>query len=284
MKLKRASILLPVIGLLIVGAACSKSGNDSSLAPTSSSLLVGANTSFLSGPQASQQYGFLAQGTSNQQTGVWVTGQGIVNSKPDTSMVSLGVYTQANTVNAAMSSASDAMNKVIKSLKGNGVQDKDITTNQFSIQPIYGQATRPQDKPYPGYEQPVIVGYSVNNIVSVKIQALDKVGKIIDDAASAGGDSMRVQSISFRIENTDTLLKQARDLAIKDAQQRASQLVAGVGLKLGKAVYINENSYSLPSPVPYAVGARDSLQSAPTPISPGQQDVSATVQVVFEIE
>lgn len=281
MKLKRATILLPIMGLLIVGAACSR--NDVDRSPTSTSLLVGSNvTSFRSGPQTSQQYGFLAQSTTGSQTGVWVTGQGIVNSVPDMSVVSLGVYTQADNVRDAMSKASDAMNKVINSIKGNGIQDKDITTNQFSIQPIYGQ--RPQDKPYSGYEQPVIVGYSVNNSVSVKIRALDRVGKIIDDAASAGGDATRVQNISFHIENTDALLKQARDLAIKDAQQRASQLVAGVGLKLGRAVYINESSYSLPSPVPYAAAARDSLQSAPTPISPGQQDISATVQVVFEIE
>ncbi|MSQ32130.1 MAG: DUF541 domain-containing protein [Dehalococcoidia bacterium] len=206
-----------------------------------------------------------------------------MNSVPDMSIVSLGVYTQASTVREAMSSTSDAMNKVINSVKGNGIQDKDITMSQFSVQPIYGQP-RPLDKPYSGYEQPVIVGQSVNNNVSVKIRAMDKIGKIIDDASTAGGDATRVQNISSQIENTDALLKQARDLAVKDAQQRANQFVTGVGRKLGKAIFITENSYSLPSSVPYAAAGRDSLQLAPTPISPGQLDVSATVQVVFEIQ
>lgn len=261
MKLKRAAILLPVMGMLVVGAACSKDANEASL---TSSLLVGEKMSSSSGPQASQSYGFLAQSTSGQQTGVWVTGQGIVNAKPDLSTVSLGVFTQADTVNAAMTSAAAAMNKVINSIKSNGIQDKDIATSQFSIQPIYGQSTRPQDKPYPGYEQPVIVGYSVNNNVNVKIRDLDRVGEIIDEAASAGGNATRIQNISFSIENTDAALKQARDLAVKDAQARASQLVTGVGMKLGRAVYINESSYNLPSPVPYAAMAgRDSMQAAP---------------------
>ncbi len=282
MKLKRAAILLPVIGMLVIGAACSKDANGASL---STSLLVGDKTSISSGPQTSQSYGFLAQTTSRQQTGVWVTGHGVVSAKPDLSVVSIGVYTLADTVNTAMSSAATAMDKVISSIKSNGIQEKDIATSYFSVQPIYGQATRPSDK-YPGYEQPVIVGYSVNNTVSVKIRALDKVGEIIDEASSAGGNATRINNISFQIENTDAALKQARDLAVKDAQARASQLVTGVGMKLGRAVYINESSYNLPSPVPYAAMAgRDSMQAAPpTSISPGQQDVTATVQIVFEIQ
>jgi uncharacterized protein YggE len=197
----------------------------------------------------------------------------------------LGVQVQAGTVRDATSQAADRMNQVIKALKSKGIEDKDIRTSQFNISPIYSQVPRPTPggtRPPP--EEPVITGYRVDNMVTAKMRKLDRVGEVIDSAVEAGGDATRIRGISFQVENTTPLLKQARDLAVKDALDKARQLADGAGVKLGKATLISENTGFAPSPVAFAAAERSLQASAPTPISPGEQQVSTTVQMVFDIQ
>lgn len=212
---------------------------------------------------------------NNQQTGIWVSGQGKVTATPDITIVSLGISAQAATVAEAQSQAATAMDKVMSALKSNGVDSKDIQTQYFSIQQVrrWDEITK----------QEVIVGYSVNNTVTVKVRAIDKAGSTIDAVAEAGGDLTRVNGISFTVEDPTAYQKLARDKAMADAKAKAEQMANLADVTLGKPTYISESSY-YPVPMPTPIYRDAAGVSAPsTPISAGEMDITVNVQVTYEI-
>jgi uncharacterized protein len=213
----------------------------------------------------------------NNQQGIWVSGEGKVTVTPDIATLSLGVSAQASTVAEAQSQAATAMDKVISTLKANGVAQKDIQTQYFNIQ----QMTRYDNNS----QQSVVTGYMVSNVVTVKIRTMDKVGSIIDAVAAAGGDYTRINGISFSVDNPEQYYTDARKLAMEDAKAKAEQLARLSGVSLGRATYISESTSSTPIPYPVIVGRADMAGATPTTsISPGETDVTLNVQVAYAIQ
>lgn len=73
---------------------------------------------------------------SQQQVGLWVTGEGKTMASPDIVLLSLGIEAEAKAVAQAQRDAAEAMDGVMKVLKANGVAEKDIQTQRFSIYPV----------------------------------------------------------------------------------------------------------------------------------------------------
>ncbi len=208
---------------------------------------------------------------------IHVTGSGSVTGDPDIATLNLGVFVEKGTVAEAREEAASAMTALIESLKANGIAEKDINTENFSIYPQYDYTEKGR----------VLRGYSVNNTVRAKVRALDTLSDVIDDAAEAGGDNIVLNSIQFMIDDTTEFQKQARSLAVKDAEAKAQTLSEASGVVLGKPVTITENTYFESPPIPYAVAeaafADDSART-PTPIVPGELTVTVNITVVYEIE
>jgi uncharacterized protein YggE len=210
---------------------------------------------------------------NNQQEGIWVNGEGKVTVTPDIATLMLGISAQAASVAEAQSQAAEAMNKVMAALTDNGVAKKDIQTQRFSIE----QVTRwDSDK-----QQEIVIGYRVTNMVTAKIRELDKAGAIIDAVAVAGGDFTRINSINFSVDDPSPYYKEAREKAMADAKAKAEQLAGLSGIKLGKPTYISEGTvYPVYQRAMYeAAGAAP----APTPISPGELELTLNIQVVYAI-
>lgn len=229
---------------------------------------------------------------SSQQTGLWVNGEGKATYVPDIAVLSLGIEAQEKTVAQAQNAARDAMSKVLAALKTKNVAEKDIRTQTFNIQPVkqwLEPVPIPRGAPEPQYKPPpkeVIIGYRVSNTVTVKIRKIDDAGPIIDAVASAGGDLTRINSIGFTIEDAAPFRAQAREKAVKDAMAKAQQIASAAGVTLGKVTYITESGGFVPkvSDVRSFGGAMAlSTEAAPTPISPGEVELSVSVQMVFEM-
>ena len=86
--------------------------------------------------------------------------------------------------------AAEAMDALMKALTARGIEERDIQTTRFSIYPEY-QYDRDKDRSE-------LVGYRVNNQISVTIRNLDQVGMVIDDMLEAGGEPRPLQRNSFR--------------------------------------------------------------------------------------
>jgi hypothetical protein len=51
----------------------------------------------------------------------------------------------------------------------------------------------------------VLVGYQVTNTLNIKVRDLDNMGNIIDGATEAAGNLVRINRVSFAIEDTKSL-------------------------------------------------------------------------------
>jgi uncharacterized protein YggE len=204
-----------------------------------------------------------------------VSGEGKVSAPPDVVEVSLGVQTDANTVRSAQTENTKKMNDITSMLKSQGVEQKDITTQNYSINPRIDWNSGRQ----------TILGYTVSQNLSVKIRDLDKVGDILARAGDLGAN--QVGGINFTIDDPTALRAQARGKAIDDAKQKADALAKQLGLSIVKVVTFSESSGS--GPMPYPMYAKyDAAQSAGVggaapDIQTGSQDVISDVSVVFEV-
>jgi len=250
--------LVLAVSLLLVGCEAQESGN--SVEAQGASLPQSVNVALT--------------GSTSQQTGIWVNGTGEVTVVPDTAILTLGVEAQETTVSAAQSEAAVAMNAVVNALKTNGVADKDIQTQWYNISPV----TRWDDKT----NEQITTGYRVSNMVTAKIRDVTKAGTVIDAVAGAGGNLTRINGISFTVNDPTAYNNQAREKAMQDAAARAQQLATLAGVTLGKAFYISESGSYIPQPIRLFDSAVGS--SASTPISPGEMDITITVQVGYAIE
>ena len=210
--------------------------------------------------------------SSQQNTGIWVTGEGKVTAVPDIAILSLGVEAQADTTAQAQSDASVAMDAVFRELDAHDVADKDIQTRHFSIYPVRRWV--------PEEEKEVLIGYRVSNMVTAKIREADKTGTIIEAVARVSGDYIRINDISFTVDDPAPYQQEAREKAMADAEAKAKQLADAAGVKLGTPTYINESSG-------YTTVFRGDIafaEAAPAPpISPGETEISLNVQVAYSI-
>ncbi len=214
---------------------------------------------------------------SQQNTGIWVSGEGTVTVVPDIALLSLGVEAQSDTVAVAQSQAATAMAAVETELDRFGVDDKDVKTTQFSIFPVRRWSDEKQ--------QEVLIGYRVINTVTVKVRQVDDAGGIIDAVTTAGGDFIRINSISFTVDDPAAYKVEARDKAMADAEAKASQLADLGNVKLGRPVYINESGGFAPVVRPFYTESAIAMPGAPpTAISPGETEIRLSVQVVYGIE
>jgi len=219
-----------------------------------------------------------------QNTGIWVNGEGKVTVVPDLAILSVGIESQEASVAQAQEKANTAMNAVISQLKQRGIAEKDIRTTSFSIIRV----TR-FDEPK---QQEVTIGYRVTNMVTAKIRTLVqesypldyKVGRIIDAVAQAGGDLTRINNISFTVDDPTAFEREVRQKAMANAENKAKQLANLSGVKLGKPIYINESGGFIPLRQEFFAVPAPAFAGAPTPILPGEQEIRLNVQVVYEID
>jgi uncharacterized protein YggE len=192
---------------------------------------------------------------------VSVTGAGSASGTPDTAQISAGVESTAATAKGALAANAAEMSKVIAALRAAG--GKNVTTQYVSLSP----RTDNQGKPN---------GFVATNSVSATI-GLDKAGALIDAAVEAGANT--VYGPTLTNSGAKALYAKALKAAVADARDHAEALAAAAGRKVGRVVSISESGGS-PSPIAYAkAGAADSA----TPVVAGEQEVTASVAVTFEL-
>lgn len=206
------------------------------------------------------------------QQGIVAHGEGKVTGIPDTVTLVLGAQTQSASARDALAQNNAKTTALIAMLKAKGVAPKDLQTSELSISPMYGGS-------FPGGGNR-ITGYQVSNMVTATMHDIGASGAVIDAAAEAAGDAVRVQQLSFSIADDGTLRAQARADAVGQAKAKAKQLADAAGVSLGPLLSITEGS-STPPPVPY--GAQASRATADAPVEPGSQELRVTVDLVYAV-
>lgn len=210
--------------------------------------------------------------TSSGSTGkITVTGTGTVNGTPDQLVLSMGVQVNSSSVSSALDQANRATSRVIAALKKDGVGKANIQTSGLSIQPSYRGGGQ------------VPVGYGVSEQLTATLTHLGKAGTQIQDAVTAGGNATTVDNVSLNLTDTSALLGQARSRAIHDAQAKASQFASALGEHVTGVISVSDQSARVPVPFFAGEAAPRASAGSVVPVSPGSQQVSVQVTVVYAI-
>jgi hypothetical protein len=130
----------------------------------------------------------------------------------------------------------------------------------------------------------VLVGYQVTNTLTVKVRNIDSMGTIIDGATEAAGNLIRINRVSFTIEDTKPLQDEAREEAIADLLRKADAMATLAGVELGKLVYLTESGGVFPQSFARMESAAFGFAGdQSTSLQAGELDVNVSVQGVFAI-
>jgi len=195
-----------------------------------------------------------------------------VKHAPDVATISAGVVTQAADANSAMRANAGQMQKVMAAIRDAGIAEKDIQTSGVNLNPNYKYAEN---------QAPTITGYQASNTVNLKVRDLAKLGKVLDALVASGAN--QVNGPSFEIDQPDAVQDEARRAALGKAQARAEMYAKSLGLQVRRIVSVSEGGgFQPPMPVPM-VRMAAMAKDAGTEISPGENTVGASIDVVFEL-
>jgi uncharacterized protein len=203
-----------------------------------------------------------------------ISGHGEVKAVPDVASISMGVTSTAETARAALDANTTAMMALMDALKAAGLEQRDIATSNFSINP---RLEYPRD----GNGPSKLVGYDVNNQVNIVVRDISKLGAVLDAGVTAG--SNQIYGIAFSVSKPEAMLDEARKAAIADARRKAEIYATAGGFVLGDIVSVSEGgAYQPPQPITYA--AKASVDAVPVPIAQGEQALAIDVNVVWSMK
>jgi len=227
------------------------------------------------------------------------SGHGEVTAVPDIANIYFTISKDGSTVKDAQAGVAVIEKKALDVLKAKGVADKDIQTANASFNPKYeyrqavcppipmgagtaGVTVNPASPYYCPSGKQVLVGYTANESITVKVRNTDSVGDIMQGLGTTGVSDLN--GPNFAIDKEDVLKAQARKLAIDDAKAKAKVLAKDLGVSLNKIVSFSENGNY---PIMYAAKGMvlDSASSAPAPavIPKGENTISSDVTITYEI-
>ncbi len=212
--------------------------------------------------------------TTNKQNLFTVTGTAEVTAIPDTAMVSLGINKSSPTVESAQEQVNQVINKITLDVKNLGVEEKDIKTTNYTVNPDYDYVD--------GRQTPR--GYTVSANISVTLDSIEKANNAIDIATRDGATQVGGVQLVINDDERKELEKKARKEAIAKAKEKANDIARDAGIKLGRIVDVQESGEGSP-PVAYdrmQALIAESKSENPTELSPGENKVISTVSLSYE--
>jgi uncharacterized protein YggE len=197
-----------------------------------------------------------------------VTGEGIVRGTPDTATFNIGVHTSNASASAALAANNQKMQALISALLKNGVKKKEMQTSGLNIYQMTNNTG-------------VVTGFSVDDILNVTMHSVQKSGAAIDAAATAVGNGIQLNGITFSISNQSKLLASARSKAMKNARLAADQLAKAGNARVTGIVRVSAQETQTP-PIYYdASGA--AVAKTPLPVQTGSEPISVLVSVTYSL-
>lgn len=201
------------------------------------------------------------------------TGQGEVKSTPD-EFVFHPYFERSGDETAAKNELSTFGTKLISDLKKLGVAESDITVSSNN----YGRAEPLIAPDKPTTKQTV----TLSSTITVPSKELAQ--KVQDYLATTDAKGQLTSQSQFSQQKRRDLENQARDKAITDAKSRAEHTAAGLQASLGKVKEVKDGSQGIVYPLAAEDMARSSAGSSSLPVTPGQDTVTVSVEVIFELK
>lgn len=201
-----------------------------------------------------------------------VSATGTVTAAPDLAVVRLAVEARADSADAARDQAAADVASMREALRELGIADDAVRTTSFFVGPEYDY----------GQDGRELVGYRAVHAFEVEA-GVDEAGEVID--AAVGSGATQVQGVQFTLsaETRGELREEALAGAVSNARADAETVASASGVSLGRLHSASTANVGYPRPIPYAAEASGG-DGASTVVEPGPVEVTATVQVSYEIE
>ncbi|MEM1111422.1 MAG: SIMPL domain-containing protein [Pseudomonadota bacterium] len=232
-----------------------------------------AATALLTACGNSAQMGF-----SSQVPHIAVVGEGEETLEPDMATLTLGVVSEAEEADDALEANSMAMGMVMEAMEEEGVDEADLRTSNFSIQPKY---VYPKNQAKHG-KKPRIVGYTVRNTLTVTVRDLDDLGDILQKSVELGINEGG--NIQFGNAEPEAAISLARQRAMLNAVAKARTLADAANVDLGPLLQVSEQQRS-PRPMARGVAMMAADAAAESvPVAAGENVYRVTVNVNYGID
>jgi hypothetical protein len=218
----------------------------------------------------------LAQRNGEVEPTISVSGEGEVRAEPDIAVVRVGVTHLAPESDQAMAEVSRRLAAVIASVKGLGLEDRDVQTSGLSLQPVYRRQRSGEDLE--------IEGYRATNNVSLIVRDLGRASSVLDAALNSGANQMH--GVSFSIEDTEPLKLRALAAATVNARSKADAMAAAAGVTISGIASLSEESVSVPRPMADAMSglrAAPAAEAVAPPVEGGEMTIRARVRASFRM-
>lgn len=189
--------------------------------PTAALALLAAT--MLAGIGAAQQPAF------DDRPKITVTGEAVVNVRPDRIVVTLGIESSDNDITLAKGNNSSILKRALGIVRSQGVAEKDIQTDHLSIEPRYGD----------NYRRESFLGYFVRNTLVITLDDPARVEGLVVQLLQAGVNY--IHGVSFQTTELKQYREQARELALKAAKEKATKMAAVLGQSIGSPIQIGES-------------------------------------------
>ncbi|HOW43695.1 MAG TPA: SIMPL domain-containing protein [Candidatus Aminicenantes bacterium] len=214
-----------------------------------------------------------------EQPRITVNGEAVVYAQPDKVTVNFGVETWDNSIAIAKKKNNEVMSRAVAAAKKLGVENKEIQTDYLTIEPRYKN----------DYQKKNFLGYFVSNTMAVTIADPGKLEKLVEKLLEAGIEN--IGGIDFQVSEYKKYREQAREMALKAAQEKAEKMAAVLNRGIGAAMQISEGysgwsgwgsrrqamTQNVAQEVPGGGGE-------PGTIALGKISIRASVSVTFELK
>lgn len=213
------------------------------------------------------------QETSVQMPDVILTmGEGEVQVPPDRAFVSIAAEARSKISKEAQRQNAEAMAAVQAKLKGAGISGDAVRTTSIDLQPEFDYQDGKQS----------LRGYVARNTIEVRVDAIDRLGDILDLAVGSGATS--IGGVRFDVKDRAEAERRALDLAVTEARSRAEAIARSAGRGVGAILRIEDQSdRSAPPPRPMMASFRQAAEAA-TPVAPGLIEIRGRVALTVRLK
>jgi uncharacterized protein YggE len=219
---------------------------------------------------------------------VTVSGQAEMRVPPDQVVFTLEVESVDKDVLAAKKKTDESVKAVFAIAKDNHVKSDDVQTSYISVEPKYNRDDLEYGEERRGIKR-MFLGYAVSKTIAIRLSDISRFDPLLSDVLRAG--VTKVRNVEFRDSQIRKHKDQARAMAMRAAQEKASLLAREIGQSIGPAHSITEGTVGryiaggvLNQNSTSVISGDLSAGESESAIAPGLISVTAQVTVSFRLQ
>ncbi|AKM84050.1 TPA: hypothetical protein DCZ46_01835 [Candidatus Campbellbacteria bacterium] len=218
------------------------------------------------------------------QSTITFTGKGEVFAIADVATFNFSVVEISSTVAKAQEDSAKKINAIMGYLKEQGIEEKDIKTANYNVYPKYEwRRDTVCEGGFCSDGKNVLVGYEASQTITVKVRDTEKSGTLLTGVGELGASN--ISGLTFSVDDEEASKREARKLAIEDAQNKAKELAKDLDVKLVRIVSFNESGdfpvYAYDKEVSMGMGGAEAV---PPQIPVGENQIISNVSITYQIK